>query len=83
LNGEIFYTLKEAKVIIEGWRQHYSTVRPYSSLNYKPPAPEATVWPRRCACAPAGGAAPRRDRRTDRLRPVAHPARFRKSRRRL
>jgi transposase InsO family protein len=46
LNGEIFYTLKEAKIIIEGWRQHYNTVRPHSSLNYKPPAPEATVWPR-------------------------------------
>ncbi|RUM07412.1 IS3 family transposase [Rhizobium fabae] len=46
LNGEIFYTLKEAKIIIEGWRRHYNTVRPHSSLNYKPPAPEATVWPR-------------------------------------
>ncbi|WP_132665862.1 IS3 family transposase [Rhizobium sp. PP-CC-3G-465] len=47
LNGEIFYTLKEAKIIIEGWRRHYNTVRPHSSLNYKPPAPEATVWPRK------------------------------------
>lgn len=46
LNGEIFYTLKEAKIIIEGWRRHYNTVRPHSSLNYNPPAPEATVWPR-------------------------------------
>lgn len=46
LKGEIFYTLKEAKIIIEGWRRHYDTVRPHSSLNYKPPAPEATVWPR-------------------------------------
>ncbi len=35
LNGEIFYTLKEAKIIIEGWRRHYNTVRPHSSLNYK------------------------------------------------
>ncbi|TCM53044.1 transposase InsO family protein [Rhizobium sp. PP-F2F-G48] len=33
LNGEIFYALKEAKIIIEGWRQHYNTVRPHSSLN--------------------------------------------------
>jgi transposase InsO family protein len=46
LNGEIFYTLKEAKIIIEGWRRHYNTVRPHSSLNYNPPAPESTVWPR-------------------------------------
>ncbi|WP_088016590.1 MULTISPECIES: IS3 family transposase [unclassified Shinella] len=46
LNGEIFYTLKEAKIIIENWRRHYNTVRPHSSLAYKPPAPEAAVWPR-------------------------------------
>ncbi|MFI3905636.1 IS3 family transposase [Ochrobactrum sp. S1502_03] len=45
LNGEIFYTLKEAKIIIENWRQHYNTVRPHSSLGYKPPAPQAAVWP--------------------------------------
>jgi len=32
LNGEIFYTLKEAKIVIEGWRRHYNTVRPHSSL---------------------------------------------------
>ena len=40
LNGEIFYTLKEAKVVIESWRIHYNTVRPHSSLNYRPPAPQ-------------------------------------------
>lgn len=45
LNGEIFYTLKEAQIVIEGWRQHYNTVRPHSSLGYKPPAPEAILWP--------------------------------------
>jgi transposase InsO family protein len=45
LNGEIFYTLEEARVVIEGWRQHYNTVRPHSSLGYKPPAPEAIPWP--------------------------------------
>jgi transposase InsO family protein len=38
LRGEIFYTLEEAKVIIESWRQHYNTVRPHSSLGYRPPA---------------------------------------------
>ncbi len=41
LNGEIFYTLEEAKVIIESWRRHYNTVRPHSSLGYRAPAPEA------------------------------------------
>ena len=45
LNGEIFYSLAEARVVIEGWRQHYNTVRPHSSLGYKPPAPNALVWP--------------------------------------
>lgn len=43
LNGEIFYTVKEAKVLIEAWRQHYNTVRPHSSLGYRPPAPEAVA----------------------------------------
>ena len=41
LNGEIFYTLREAQVLIEGWRREYNTIRPHSSLGYKPPAPEA------------------------------------------
>jgi transposase InsO family protein len=41
LNGEIFYTLKEAQIVIEGWRQQYNRVRPHSSLGYRPPAPEA------------------------------------------
>jgi transposase InsO family protein len=45
LNTEIFYTLKEAKVLIERWRHHYNTVRPHSSLGYRPPAPE-TILPR-------------------------------------
>ena len=40
LNGEIFYSLKEAQVVIEQWRKHYNTVRPHSSLGYRPPAPE-------------------------------------------
>jgi len=43
LNGEIFYTLKEAQIIIEEWRKHYNTVRPHSALGYRPPAPEAIV----------------------------------------
>ncbi len=41
LNREIFYTLKEAKVLIEQWRREYNTIRPHSSLGYRPPAPEA------------------------------------------
>ncbi len=41
LNGEIFYTLKEAQVLIERWRFEYNTFRPHSSLNNRPPAPEA------------------------------------------
>jgi putative transposase len=41
LNGNIFYTVEEAKVLIESWRRHYNTKRPHSSLDYRPPAPEA------------------------------------------
>jgi putative transposase len=44
LNGEIFYTLREAQVMIERWRQHYNTIRPHSALGYRPPAPE-TILP--------------------------------------
>ena len=44
LNGEIFYTLLEAKVLIERWREHYNRVRPHSSLGYRPPAPEAITF---------------------------------------
>jgi len=40
LNGEIFYTLKAAQVIIEAWRREYNTVRPHNSLGVRPPAPE-------------------------------------------
>ena len=45
LNGEIFYTLKEASILIEAWRRHYNTVRPHSSLGYRPPAPETAAPP--------------------------------------
>ena len=41
LNGEIFYTLNEAKIILERWRHHYNHKRPHSALGYKPPVPEA------------------------------------------
>ena len=42
LEREIFDTLLEAKVLIERWRREYNTIRPHSSLGYRPPAPEAT-----------------------------------------
>ena len=46
LDGEIFYSLKEAQVLIELWRHHYNTVRPHSALGYRPPAPQA-IAPKR------------------------------------
>jgi putative transposase len=50
LDGEIFYSLKEAQIVIESWRRHYNAVRPHASLGYRPPAPEVFVpafaaWP--------------------------------------
>jgi putative transposase len=50
LNGEIFYTLREAQIVIESWRRHYNTIRPHASIGGKPPAPEVFVpafaaWP--------------------------------------
>ena len=50
LEGEIFYSLREAQVVIESWRRHYNTVRPHASLRFKPPAPEVVLpafaaWP--------------------------------------
>ena len=41
LNREIFYSLKEVQILTERWRQEYNTLRPHSSLGYRPPAPEA------------------------------------------
>ena len=43
LNGEIFETLLEAKVLIERWRQQYNRFRPHSALGYHPPAPETLL----------------------------------------
>jgi transposase InsO family protein len=46
LNGEIFDTVLEAKVLTERWRQEYNHVRPHSALGYRPPAPAAIQpWP--------------------------------------
>jgi hypothetical protein len=43
IDGGIFYSLKEAQIVIESWRHHYNTVRPHGSLSYKLPAPEVFV----------------------------------------
>jgi hypothetical protein len=42
LNQEIFYSLMEAQVVVEHWRNEYNAIRPHSSLGYRPPAPQAT-----------------------------------------
>lgn len=43
LNSKIFYTLREAQVVIKDWRRNYNLVRPHSALGYRPPAPEAML----------------------------------------
>jgi transposase InsO family protein len=43
LAREIFYTMKEARTLIEWWRSHFNTFRPHSSLGYRPPAPKAIL----------------------------------------
>lgn len=53
LNPEIFYSVAEAKVMIEAWRRHYNTQRPHSSLGYRPPVPETICPP----SSPFGSAA--------------------------
>ena len=59
LDGEIFYSLNEAQTVIEAWRRHYNTVRPHSSLGYRPPAPESVPWPPAPASSPGAPAATR------------------------
>ena len=44
LNGELFYTLHEAQVLVERWRRQYNTQRPHSALGYRPPAPETRTF---------------------------------------
>ena len=47
LDGEIFYTLEEVRVISGWWREHYNKIRPHSALGNRPPAPQAILprWP--------------------------------------
>ena len=59
LDGEIFYSLREAQIVIESWRRHYNTKRPRSSLGYRPPAPEVVKWPASPSGPPPPGAAQR------------------------
>ncbi len=40
LDGEIFYSMRKHRVLAERWRIHYNTIRPHSSLGYRPPAPQ-------------------------------------------
>ena len=54
LNAETFHSLAEARIVIEGWRQHDNTRRPHSSLGYRPPAPVAVA----CPAAPPKPASP-------------------------
>jgi transposase InsO family protein len=37
--------LQEAQTVVEAWRRHFNAVRPHSSLNGSPPAPESIVFP--------------------------------------
>ncbi len=52
LNGEIFYSLAEVRILIDAWWRHYNTVRPHSSLGPRPPAPEGVPSP----VSPSGSA---------------------------
>jgi transposase InsO family protein len=58
LNGEIFYTLREAQIVIESWRRHYNTISPT-------PQSDISHQHQRCSCphSPRG-----RLRYADRLR---------------
>lgn len=50
LNGEIFDTVTEARILTERWRKEYNTLRPHSAHGGRPPAPE-TYYPRLVANA--------------------------------
>jgi transposase InsO family protein len=55
LGREIFYTLREAQILVEGWRQHYNHYRPHSALQDRTPAEVAAAW----MAAPGGRRSPR------------------------
>jgi putative transposase len=58
LDGEVFYSLREAEIVIESWRRHDNTVRPHGSLGYKPPAPEVLLPPSARPATPPRTASP-------------------------
>lgn len=43
LNSELFFSLAEARVVVEDWRMEYNTIRPHSSLGRIPPATYAAA----------------------------------------
>jgi putative transposase len=43
LNGEIFDTILEARIVTEAWRKQYNTIRPHSQLGYRAPIAEACI----------------------------------------
>jgi putative transposase len=50
LDRELFYSVKEARVIVEDWRLEYNNLRPHSGLGYMTPAAFAG------SCNPPGSA---------------------------
>jgi transposase InsO family protein len=58
LNGELFDTLLEAKVLIERWRKEYNHIRPHNALGYRPPAPAAIQVPSLTSATPPFTKAP-------------------------
>ena len=45
LNGELFGNMYEAEVLTKRWIRYYNEIRPHSSLNGKPPAPQSILPP--------------------------------------
>ena len=43
LNGELFGNMYEAQALTKQWVHYYNTVRPHSSLNGRPPAPQSII----------------------------------------
>ena len=70
LDGEIFYSLREAEVVIESWRRHYNAVRPHASLGYRAPAPAPAPAPE--VFVPAFAARPRPASPAVAARPFIH-----------
>ena len=43
LNQEIFYSLKDAQVVVQQWRNEYNTIRPTLIARIRPPAPQTST----------------------------------------